>query len=150
MYRAIWVLPLGLAKVKSMHRVDAFGNSPGVCQKLAEGIGSLPRWRKGVRQKKTETRRKIVGEDRRTCHKIAGGCRSMREYSTTYCLLRSLVEHSCINSKSSTFGYLDKKLVDTNLMKFLGLCPSALSWYLEFASAFSTSSAPFTINAFPP
>ncbi|RRT31253.1 hypothetical protein B296_00054218 [Ensete ventricosum] len=50
-----------LAKVKSMHRVDTFGNSPGVCRKLVEGIGSLPRWRKGVRQKKIETRRKIVG-----------------------------------------------------------------------------------------
>ncbi|RRT71665.1 hypothetical protein B296_00010203, partial [Ensete ventricosum] len=33
--------------------------------------------------------------------------------------------------------------IDTGLMKFLGLCPSALSWYLEFAFAFSTSSAPF-------
>ncbi|RWW42876.1 hypothetical protein BHE74_00051534 [Ensete ventricosum] len=102
-----------------MHRVDAFGNSPGVCQKLAEGIGSLPGWRKGVRQKKTEIRRKIIGgsrkacrdsndavgsrqkfasrfaegigklarnakadrqkEDRRTCSKIAGGCRSIQD-----------------------------------------------------------------------
>ncbi|RRT32581.1 hypothetical protein B296_00055620 [Ensete ventricosum] len=67
-----------------------------------------------------------------------------------YCLLRSLVEHSCINPKSLAFGYLDEKPVDTGLMKFLGLCPSALSCYLEFASAFSTSSAPFMINAFPP
>ncbi|RWV94209.1 hypothetical protein GW17_00043276 [Ensete ventricosum] len=40
---------------------DAVGNSPGVHQKLTEGIGSLPGWRKGVRQKKTETHRKIVG-----------------------------------------------------------------------------------------
>ncbi|RWV80734.1 hypothetical protein GW17_00057942 [Ensete ventricosum] len=102
-----------------MHRVDAFGNSPGVCQKLAEGIGSLPGWRKGVRQKKIETHRKIVEgsrkacrdsddtvrsrqkfarrfvegigklsgnakgdrqkEDRRICHKIVGGCQSMRD-----------------------------------------------------------------------
>ncbi|RWW66068.1 hypothetical protein BHE74_00026583 [Ensete ventricosum] len=107
-----------------MHQVDAFGNSLGVCRKLAEGIRSLLGWRKGVRQKKTETHRKIVGddgpryslgigpssddavgsyrkfvrrfaegirkhtgnakgdrqeEDRRTCRKIAGGCRSMRE-----------------------------------------------------------------------
>ncbi|RWW10672.1 hypothetical protein GW17_00025775 [Ensete ventricosum] len=130
------LLQSGLAKVKSMHRVDAFGNSSGVCRKLAEGIGSLPGWRKGVRQKKIETRRKIIGgltmagsmklqpddgpkyslgtgpssddavgsrqkfarrfvegigelagnakgdrreEDRRTCRKIAGGCRSMRD-----------------------------------------------------------------------
>ncbi|RRT37161.1 hypothetical protein B296_00043426 [Ensete ventricosum] len=105
-----------------MHRVDAFGNSPEVCRKLAEGIGSLPGWHKGVRQKKTETHWKIIGgsrkacresgcsddavgsrrkfarrfaegigklagntkgdhrkEDRRTCRKIAGGCRSIRE-----------------------------------------------------------------------
>ncbi|RRT50559.1 hypothetical protein B296_00008061 [Ensete ventricosum] len=67
-----------------------------------------------------------------------------------YCLLRSLVEHSCINPKSLTFGYLDEKLVDTGLMKFLGLCPSTLSWYLEFTSAFPTSSAPFMTNAHPP
>ncbi|RWW28792.1 hypothetical protein GW17_00006711 [Ensete ventricosum] len=72
-------MALRLAKVKSMHRVDAFENSPGVCRKLVEGIGSLLRWRKGVRQKKTETRRKIIGEDRRTYCKIVEGCRSMRE-----------------------------------------------------------------------
>ncbi|RRT50047.1 hypothetical protein B296_00027115 [Ensete ventricosum] len=29
--------------VKSMHRVDAVGNSPGVRRKLAKGIRSLPR-----------------------------------------------------------------------------------------------------------
>ncbi|RWW41350.1 hypothetical protein BHE74_00053169, partial [Ensete ventricosum] len=51
--------------VKSMHRVDAVGNSPGVCRKLTEGIGSLLGWRKGVRQKKTETRRKIIGGSRK-------------------------------------------------------------------------------------
>ncbi|RRT47182.1 hypothetical protein B296_00016995 [Ensete ventricosum] len=95
------------------------------CQKLAEGIGSLLGWCKGVHQKKTETRRKIIEgsrkacresgylddvvgshwkfarrfagkfegirklvgnakgdyrkEDLRTCRKIAGGYRSMRE-----------------------------------------------------------------------
>ncbi|RWW72005.1 hypothetical protein BHE74_00020207 [Ensete ventricosum] len=68
-----------------MYRVDAFGNSLGVCRKLVEDIRSLPGWRKGVRQKKTETRQKIVEgigklarnakgdhrkEDRRTCRKI--------------------------------------------------------------------------------
>ncbi|RWV80319.1 hypothetical protein GW17_00058434 [Ensete ventricosum] len=55
------LLQSGLAKVKSMHRVDAFGNSPGVCRKFTEGIGSLPGWHKGVCQKKTETCRKIIG-----------------------------------------------------------------------------------------
>ncbi|RWW52534.1 hypothetical protein BHE74_00041020 [Ensete ventricosum] len=44
-----------------MHRVDAFGNLLGVCRKLAEGIRSLPGWLKGVRQKKTENYRKIIG-----------------------------------------------------------------------------------------
>ncbi|RRT56242.1 hypothetical protein B296_00015681 [Ensete ventricosum] len=64
-------------------------------------------------------------------------------YSIAYYLLRSLVEHSCINSNSLAFGYLNEKPIDTGLMKFLGLCPSTLSWYLEFASALSTSLAPF-------
>ncbi|CAL9136930.1 unnamed protein product [Musa acuminata var. zebrina] len=51
--------------------------------------------------------------------------------------------------KSFTYGYLDEKLVDTGLTKFLGLCPSALSRYLEIASACSTSSAPFTTKRSP-
>ncbi|RWW35667.1 hypothetical protein BHE74_00059373, partial [Ensete ventricosum] len=63
--------------------------------------------------------------------------------TTAHCLLRSLVEYSYINSKSLAFDYLDEKPIDISLMKFLGLYPSALSWYLEFAFAFSTSSAPF-------
>ncbi|RWW06371.1 hypothetical protein GW17_00030308 [Ensete ventricosum] len=57
------LLQSGLPMVKSMHRVDAFGNSPGLCRKLAEGIGSLPGWRKGVRQKKIETHWKIIRWD---------------------------------------------------------------------------------------
>ncbi|RRT33597.1 hypothetical protein B296_00033042 [Ensete ventricosum] len=44
-----------------MHRVDAVGKSSGVRRELAEGIGSLPGWCKGVRQKKIETCWKIVG-----------------------------------------------------------------------------------------
>ncbi|RRT73416.1 hypothetical protein B296_00001229 [Ensete ventricosum] len=32
-----------------------------------ECIRSLPGWRKGVRQKKTETRRKIIGGSRKAC-----------------------------------------------------------------------------------
>ncbi|RRT40094.1 hypothetical protein B296_00022119 [Ensete ventricosum] len=110
------LLQSGVTKVKSMHRVDAFRNSPGVCRKLAEGIGSLPEWRKGVCQKKIKTRRKIVGvgsrrkftrrfaegigkltgnangdrekEDRRTCRKIARGCRSIRDLG-----LKGLIGH---------------------------------------------------------
>ncbi|RWV78909.1 hypothetical protein GW17_00060039 [Ensete ventricosum] len=48
-----------------MHRVDPVGNSLGVHRELVEGIGSLPEWCKGVRQKKTETRRKIVRGSRK-------------------------------------------------------------------------------------
>ncbi|RZS16390.1 hypothetical protein BHM03_00048371 [Ensete ventricosum] len=48
-----------------MHQVDAVGNSPGVRRELAEGIRSLLGWRKGVCQKKIETRRKIVGGSRK-------------------------------------------------------------------------------------
>ncbi|RZR92984.1 hypothetical protein BHM03_00021372 [Ensete ventricosum] len=72
-----------------MHRVDAVGNSPGVHREHVEGIGSLPGWRKGVPQKKIETRQKIVGnwethwehagrlpeEDRKARRKNARGCR---------------------------------------------------------------------------
>ncbi|RZS12325.1 hypothetical protein BHM03_00043748 [Ensete ventricosum] len=57
-----------IGQVKSMHRVDAVGNSPGIRRELAEGIGSLPGWHKGVRQKKTETCRKII----RGCRKAFG------------------------------------------------------------------------------
>ncbi|RRT40854.1 hypothetical protein B296_00034329 [Ensete ventricosum] len=62
----------GEATVKSMHRVDAVGNSPGVCRKLTEGIGSLLGWRKGVRQKKTETRQKIIGGSRKAYRDLLG------------------------------------------------------------------------------
>ncbi|RZR92543.1 hypothetical protein BHM03_00020856 [Ensete ventricosum] len=44
-----------------------FGNSPGVRRELAEGLRSLPGWCKGVRQKKTETHRKIVEGSQNTC-----------------------------------------------------------------------------------
>ncbi|RZR95396.1 hypothetical protein BHM03_00024243 [Ensete ventricosum] len=43
------------------------GNLPGVRRELVEGIGSLPGWRKGVRQKKTEACWKIVGGSRKVC-----------------------------------------------------------------------------------
>ncbi|RRT33434.1 hypothetical protein B296_00058327 [Ensete ventricosum] len=56
-----------------MHRVNAVGNSPGVGRELAEGIGSLLGWRKGVRQKKTETRRKIIKGSRKACREFAKG-----------------------------------------------------------------------------
>ncbi|RWW45034.1 hypothetical protein BHE74_00049159, partial [Ensete ventricosum] len=44
-----------------MHRVDMVGNKPGVHRELIEGIASLLGWPKRVRQKKTETHRKIIG-----------------------------------------------------------------------------------------
>ncbi|RRT48185.1 hypothetical protein B296_00031749 [Ensete ventricosum] len=61
-----------------MHRVDTFENLSGVCWKLVEGIGSLLGWRKGVRQKKTETRRKIIGDSQKACRdldNVMGSCR---------------------------------------------------------------------------
>ncbi|RRT48951.1 hypothetical protein B296_00014907 [Ensete ventricosum] len=50
-----------------MHRVDAVGSSSGVRRELAESIRSLPGWRKGVRQKKTETHQKIIEGSRKAC-----------------------------------------------------------------------------------
>ncbi|RRT55848.1 hypothetical protein B296_00035551 [Ensete ventricosum] len=52
-----------MSKVRSMHRVDAVRNSLGVRRELAKSIRSLLGWRKGVRQKKTKTRRKIVEDN---------------------------------------------------------------------------------------
>ncbi|RWV94909.1 hypothetical protein GW17_00042517, partial [Ensete ventricosum] len=73
-----------VAKGKSMHRVDAFGNSSGVCWKLAEGIESLPGWHKRVHQKMTETRRKIIGGSRKACRErpedLPQDCRRLLEY----------------------------------------------------------------------
>ncbi|RWW56922.1 hypothetical protein BHE74_00036324 [Ensete ventricosum] len=56
-----------------MHWVDAVGNLPGVRRELAEGIGSLLGWRKGVRQKKNETCQKIVGGSRKACREFTKG-----------------------------------------------------------------------------
>ncbi|RWV78076.1 hypothetical protein GW17_00061015, partial [Ensete ventricosum] len=49
---------------------DVVGNSPGVRQELTEGIGNLPRWRKGVHRKKTETRQKIGVSSRKACREL--------------------------------------------------------------------------------
>ncbi|RWW11054.1 hypothetical protein GW17_00025360 [Ensete ventricosum] len=49
---------------------DVVGNSPRVHQKLDEGIGSLLRWRKGVRRKKIETHRKIIEGSRKACREL--------------------------------------------------------------------------------
>ncbi|RRT31819.1 hypothetical protein B296_00058049, partial [Ensete ventricosum] len=58
--------------VKSIHRVDAVGNSLRVRWKLVEGIGSLLGWCKGVRQKKTKTHRKIIEGSRKACRERCG------------------------------------------------------------------------------
>ncbi|RWV85779.1 hypothetical protein GW17_00052405, partial [Ensete ventricosum] len=55
-----------------MHRVDAVGNLPGVRRELAEGIGSLLGWRKGIHQKKIETRWKIVEGSRKAYRDLLG------------------------------------------------------------------------------
>ncbi|RZS19171.1 hypothetical protein BHM03_00051532 [Ensete ventricosum] len=56
-----------------MHRADVVGNSPRVRRELTKGIGSLPGWRKGVRQKKIETHRKIIGGSRKACWDLSIG-----------------------------------------------------------------------------
>ncbi|RZR74992.1 hypothetical protein BHM03_00047199 [Ensete ventricosum] len=74
-----------------------FGNSLGVCRKLAKGIGSLPGFARDSDDRVGSCRKfarrfaegigKLAGnakgdrqkEDQRTCRKIAGGRRSMRE-----------------------------------------------------------------------
>ncbi|RRT74407.1 hypothetical protein B296_00001422 [Ensete ventricosum] len=78
------------SEASSRSEDDAVGNSLGVRRELAEGIGSLSGWRKGVRRKKIETHRKIVGgigkiarntpgdRQRKTVRLVAGnvgGCR---------------------------------------------------------------------------
>ncbi|RRT41993.1 hypothetical protein B296_00052475, partial [Ensete ventricosum] len=50
-----------LAKVKSMHQVDAFWNSSRMYRKLVEGIWSLPGWRKGVRQRRSRLTGRLSG-----------------------------------------------------------------------------------------
>ncbi|RRT34038.1 hypothetical protein B296_00037352 [Ensete ventricosum] len=47
---------------------DAVRNSPGVRRELAEGIGSLLGWHKGVRRKKTKTYRRLL----RVAEKLVG------------------------------------------------------------------------------
>ncbi|RRT76546.1 hypothetical protein B296_00019796 [Ensete ventricosum] len=56
-----------------MHQVEVVGNSLGVRRELVEGIGSLPGWRMGVRQKKTETYRKIIGDSRKAYREFTEG-----------------------------------------------------------------------------
>ncbi|RWW42861.1 hypothetical protein BHE74_00051549, partial [Ensete ventricosum] len=72
------LLQSGLAKVKFKHRVDVVGNSLGVRRELTEGIVSLPGWRKEVRQKKTETRRKIIGGSRKACQECTTVAQAFR------------------------------------------------------------------------
>ncbi|RZR71835.1 hypothetical protein BHM03_00007749 [Ensete ventricosum] len=45
-------------------------------RELTEGIGSLLGWRKGVHQKKIETRRKIVKGSRKACQERCNGIKS--------------------------------------------------------------------------
>ncbi|RZS23365.1 hypothetical protein BHM03_00056283, partial [Ensete ventricosum] len=52
---------------------DAVGNLPGVRRELAEGIGSLPGWRKGVHRKKIETHRNIVRGSRNAYREFSNG-----------------------------------------------------------------------------
>ncbi|RRT55625.1 hypothetical protein B296_00047846 [Ensete ventricosum] len=67
-----------------MHRVDAFGNSPGVCRKLIEGIEGLSGWHKRVHQKKTETRQKIVDGSRKACRDSDDAVGSHRKFARRF------------------------------------------------------------------
>ncbi|RWW45970.1 hypothetical protein BHE74_00048146 [Ensete ventricosum] len=67
-----------------MHRVDVAGNSLGVCRELTEGIGSLPRWHKVVRQKKTKIRRKIIGGSRKACRDLDDAVGPHREFARRF------------------------------------------------------------------
>ncbi|RWV96165.1 hypothetical protein GW17_00041146 [Ensete ventricosum] len=49
---------------------DTIRNSLGVRWELAEGIRCLPEWRKGVHQKKIESRQKIMGGSRKACQEF--------------------------------------------------------------------------------
>ncbi|RRT33456.1 hypothetical protein B296_00044143, partial [Ensete ventricosum] len=49
---------------------DAVGNSLRLRRELAEYIGSLLGWRKGVYREKTETRRKIIEGSRKACREL--------------------------------------------------------------------------------
>ncbi|RWW63910.1 hypothetical protein BHE74_00028887 [Ensete ventricosum] len=60
----------GILAVVVPHEDDAVENSPRVHRELTEGIGCLPRWRKGVRRKKIETHRKSVGGSRNVCREF--------------------------------------------------------------------------------
>ncbi|RZR88050.1 hypothetical protein BHM03_00015555 [Ensete ventricosum] len=51
---------------------DAVRNSPGVRRELTEDIGSLPGLCKRIHQKKTETRRKIIGIGQRVNYLYLG------------------------------------------------------------------------------
>ncbi|RWW47411.1 hypothetical protein BHE74_00046609 [Ensete ventricosum] len=64
--------------------IESLPEISGACQGGARefaGIESLPKWRKRVRQKKTETHRKIVGGSRNTCQEL--GRRSLEENHRT-------------------------------------------------------------------
>ncbi|RWV93264.1 hypothetical protein GW17_00044296 [Ensete ventricosum] len=62
------LLQSGLAKVKSMHRVDAVGNLLGVRRKLVEGIGSLIGWRKEFAKRRS----RLVGRLSGVTEKLTG------------------------------------------------------------------------------
>lgn len=64
-------------------------------------------------------------------------------YNAIYYLLCFLVKHSYIELKSPTFDYLNEKLINTSLIKFIGFYPSVLSQFLIFIFVFFTSSALF-------
>ncbi|RRT71296.1 hypothetical protein B296_00022821 [Ensete ventricosum] len=74
-------------------------------RELAESIESLPGWYKGVRRKKTETHRNIIGGSRKACREfhhdsekelqtIHGPRNKLRHRTKVWTMRRELVESS--------------------------------------------------------
>ncbi|RWV92379.1 hypothetical protein GW17_00045254 [Ensete ventricosum] len=75
---------LALMAIEDEYGFRGIGNSPGVRRELAERIGSLLGWCKGVRRKKIETRRKIVEGSRKACREISKGAATVHSYGSDF------------------------------------------------------------------
>ncbi|RWV93066.1 hypothetical protein GW17_00044503 [Ensete ventricosum] len=108
-----------------MHRVNAVGNSLGVHRELAKGIGSLSGWRKGVHQKKIETRRKIIGGRRKLAgriRKLAGNMSGDYRKKTIGLAARISEAAGLAGSRESTLPYSIAMLIDGSIVGMKGCC----------------------------
>ncbi|RRT77370.1 hypothetical protein B296_00009540 [Ensete ventricosum] len=119
-----------------MHRLDTVGNSPGVCQELVEGIGCSSGSRKGVRQKKTETCRKIIEGSQKACRDLGIGpgsddaVGSRREFARRFAeWIKKLAGNMKGDHREKTEGLVARMLEATGLAEV----GSKLSlWSLSF------------------